>query len=45
MRDFFHNYAPVYYVSNIDGDFANGFDGRLEGDGVVCLLTNETDAL
>ena len=37
MRDFFHNYDPVYFVSNIDGDFVNGFDGRAEGD-----VLNET---
>ena len=42
MRDFFHNYDPVYFVSNIDGDFVNGFDGRVEGD--VLYITAKVKA-
>ena len=32
MRDFFHNYDPVFFTSHIDGDCVNARDGRLEGD-------------
>ena len=42
MRDFFHNYDPIYFVSNIDGDFVNGFDGRVEGD--VLYITAKVKA-
>lgn len=32
MRDFFHNYDPVFFSSHIDGDCVNANDGRLDGD-------------
>ena len=32
MRDFFHNYDPVFFVSHIDGDCINNKEGRLDGD-------------
>lgn len=35
MRDFFHNYDPVYFVSHIDGDCVNALDGRMEGDALI----------
>ena len=35
MRDFLPNDDPVCFVSDIDGEFANEFDSKVEGDGVV----------
>ena len=35
MRDFFHNYDPVYFVSHIDGDCVNALDGRMEADALI----------
>ena len=32
MRDFFHNYDPIFFISHIDGDCLNSKEGRLEGD-------------
>lgn len=29
MRDFFHNYDPVFFISHIDGDCINNKEGRL----------------
>lgn len=44
MRDFFHNYDPVNFVSHIDGDFVNGFDGRAEGDALyICAKVKAAD--
>ena len=35
MRDFFHNYDPIFFVSHIDGDCLNNYEGRIEGDALV----------
>ena len=39
MRDFFHNYDPVYFVSHIDGDCVNARDGKMEGDALILHVT------
>ncbi len=36
MRDFFHNYDPVFFISHIDGDCLNEKEGRL-ADGVLYI--------
>ena len=38
MRDFFHNYDPVFFVSHIDGDCVNNKEGRLEGDALYVTV-------
>lgn len=39
MRDFFHNYDPIFFVSHIDGDCINSKEGRLEGDVLYVTAT------
>ena len=36
MRDFFHNYDPVFFVSHIDGDCLNNKEGVLK-DGALYI--------
>jgi len=39
MRDFFHNYDPIFFVSHIDGDCLNDSEGRVEGDALYVTAT------
>lgn len=39
MRDFFHNYNPVFFTSHIDGDCISNYEGRLDGDALYIKAT------